>query len=607
MGDRSSSSPSDTDPRARGSARSIHRLEEGTIRQIAAGEVVERPSSVVKELIENALDAGATEVQVRISGGGLGLIEVADNGQGIPIGDFPLVFERHATSKLRDAAELPSVSTLGFRGEALASIAAVAHVHLLSRCEGTTNAFEMEVEPGSSFAAPRPAARARGTTLAVRDLFFNTPARRKFLRSAATESLKIADVLEQLYLASPGVALVLSSDGRELARYPRTDSLAEAAVHAFGNEFVENSFRFSGSGGPGTWIEGVASQPALHRGNSSRIQFAVNGRAFVSRPLMEVLRSAYLDLIPKGRYPLALVHFTVEGDGVDVNVHPSKREVRFRWEEELRSSLRSAVVSGMGGARRSSVPLPREPPMRGTLGPSPPRVEPARQSRLFEGEEPPVSAKAPATVDGGAPTTSSLLILGQVGALYVVAEPTDGRGVLVLVDAHAASERIIYERLLKSSPEGVQELLSPVPLQLTARQAEVLAGAESELNAMGFRIASFGGRTYRVSGVPSLLHHRTDPRRLLGVLDEIDQGEGLKARTELHDRVVKTVACHMAIRAGDILSLPEMERLLAELYVTKNNFTCPHGRPIMVTLRRDDLDKWFHRPTPRSRTPAMKR
>ena len=576
----------------------IHRLDESTVRQIAAGEVVERPASVVKELVENALDAGATQIRISLERGGLDLIEVADDGQGISRSDFPLLFERHATSKLQSPEQLLTVGTLGFRGEALASIAAVAHVGVASRPEGASTAYSMDVGPGRSYEEPRPVARAPGTTLAVRDLFHNVPARRKFLKSVPAETQRITEIVEHLYLATTSVSFQLTSDGGEVLRFPPAKSLTEAATNAFGVEFAERCFTFSGSGGPGTWVDGVVSHPSLTRGNSGRLLFAVNGRPIVSRPLVEALRSAFLDIIPKGRYPLGLVHLQIEGEGVDVNVHPSKREVRFRWEEELRSSLRSLVVSNLQEAGRSSLPPP-SPPASVVLPLSPPPPPPGVQQTLSAPGGSGIATEVRPTVRGTS-VQPKLILLGQVGALYIVGERDDGQGLLVLIDAHAASERVIYERLVTETAPAHQDLLVPTDIDLTPRQATVFARARDDLREMGFQVEHFGGSRYRVSAIPSFFWHRVEPSRISQVLDELGEADARKVRSELRERVAKTLACHMAIRAGDALTLEEMERLVKELYGARDTFTCPHGRPIMISLRRDELDKWFHRPTVRN-------
>ncbi len=582
--------------------RPIRKLDEATIREIAAGEVVERPASVVKELVENSLDAGARSVEVRIEQGGLALIEVADDGSGLPAAEFPLAFERHATSKLVDASHLAEVSTLGFRGEALASIAAVARVRFASRVSGK-EAHEMEVEAGHE-SPLRPTARAPGTTVTVRDLFFNTPARRKFLRSVAAETLQVADVVERLYLANPSVTLTLSVDGKERARYPRAGTLREAAAQALGPEFAERAFEFQGIGGPGVWVEGVASHPSVTRGTSSRLIFSANGRAIASRAMLDGLRAAYFDLIPRGRYPLAAVRLTVEPGYVDVNVHPTKREVRFQDESEIREALRTLVRSHLQSAPLpSGVPF-RAPPSPGTR-PAPDLSYRSAAQRTLSGIPAPVAAAGeapPAPSEEVFRVASTLMgrplglrVLGQVGDLFIVAESPDQEGALVVVDAHAASERVAFERLRATTAPGQQELLVPVELELTPRQASTWNSHRESILAMGFSVEPFGGNHYRVLAVPAFLWHRVDARRLAGLLDELADGEKTEARENLHDRVAKTVACHMAIRGGDPLTLEEMRHLLEELASTPDHFTCPHGRPVMVSLPRAELNRWFHR------------
>jgi DNA mismatch repair protein MutL len=605
-----------TVPAGPAASQRIHRLDESTVRQIAAGEVVERPASVVKELIENSLDAGAREIRVTVEGGGTELIEVSDDGWGIPEEEFALAFERHATSKLRDAASLPNVTTLGFRGEALASIAAVSRARLTSRASGSEEAHEMVVEAGKR-SLPHSAARSVGTTVEVRDLFFNTPARKKFLKTPGTESLRIADLVERVYMANPSVTFVLFSGGKEVARYPAAASLKEAATNVFGEEFLERSFGFSGTGGPGIWVEGIASHPALTRGTSTRIALAINGRAIFSRPLTEALRSAYLDIIPRGRYPLALVHLKVEAGYVDVNVHPTKREVRFQWEEELRNSLRSLVRSHLDLAPRTSPanrpavprptasrlsPAPSQGTLKGYLGPELAGLEP-------RGVQAPVGVSVTHVLgEAHGVTRSPITILGQIGDLYIVGElagdaspgEKESAPSMVLIDAHAASERVVYERLKGTELVSHQDLLAPVEMELTPRQIETWKLFQGEIAMMGFVVEPFGGRSFRVHAVPSFMWHRVQPERLLAVLDELSEGNEAEVRESLHERVAKTVACHMAIRGGDAMTMGEMKRLLEELYDTPENFTCPHGRPIMVTISREELNKWFHRPSART-------
>lgn len=598
--------------------RRIRRLDERTVHEIAAGEVIERPASVAKELVENAMDAGAHDIRVRWAEGGLSLLEVADDGMGIAAQDLPVAFERHATSKLEDARDLPQVRTLGFRGEALAAIAAVSKVRVVTRTPESPEAVEAVVEAGR-LEGPRPAARAPGTTMEVRDLFFNTPARRKFLKSAATESLRITETMESLYLSHPDVAFHLLPDGREPTDLPAVGSLREAAARVFGTGFLERAFEFQGAGGPGLWIRGVASHPGFSRGTARGIVVVVDGRVITSKALQDGVRFAYREVLPQGRFPAVLLHLTTEPGRVDVNVHPTKKEVRFEKESELRECLhnllraqlrdqpreitpavRGEVADLFGSSRRGNLAAAS----RSEVAPTPSIV--GHQSVLPDlegtasGSFPPLAPSLGAGEGGtrvpGTSVHPPLRLLGQVGALYVVAEDASAPGTLVLIDAHAASERVIYERLRANEPAARQELLVPLDLELTSRQRRALEVYGTELERAGFGVEPFGPGRYRLRAVPFFRGHRARPEGVQRLLDELADGGRSAPADPLREKVAKSAACHMAIRGGDALSFPEMSRLLSELYACPESFTCPHGRPIMVTFPRERVDRWFLRP-----------
>ncbi len=591
----------------------IRRLDDSTIRLIAAGEVVERPASVVKELVENAIDAGGRVLQVGIGEGGLARIEVADDGRGIPRDDLPLLFQRHATSKLRSGDGLPAVTSLGFRGEALASIGAVSRVRLTTRTPGEPQGYTVTMEGGSP-AVIASAARSPGTTLEVRDLFYQTPARRKFLRTPASEGLRTVQMLQRIYLAHPGIDLTFSQDGEVRFRLPPAPDLRSAGREVFPDALGEGAFPFQGSGGPGLWVEGVASPPSFSRGNADGIVLLVNGRPFFSRSLQEGIRFAYRELLPRGRYPVVVVHLQADPSRVDVNVHPTKREVRFQDEPALRDALQhllhgtlqdqpraSALSPGASGPLPFLLPQPSGPSSKDPVvsfpvplalgGWSPPRDLSHYGGGPGPGPEAPRGATLPAT--GVHP---ALRLLGQVGRLYLVAERLDPPGSLVLVDAHAASERIVYERVKHEGPPSHQDLLSPRDLSFTPVQAAAWEVYGEALSRLGFRVEPFGNGLWRVRSLPSFRGRVARPETLGPLLEELAAGNPGAPAEELTERLAKSVACHLAIRGGDALSLEEMERLLRELYACPESFTCPHGRPIMVTVPRSRLDRWFHRP-----------
>jgi DNA mismatch repair protein MutL len=585
--------------------RAIRRLDAATVARIAAGEVVEGPASVVKELVENAYDAGATEVRVELWGGGIDRIRVSDDGIGIPPPELPLAVERHATSKLAEAEELEEIRTLGFRGEALASIASVSHLAIVSRPPGADSAHGVRLGGGTpieEFVEGRPP----GTTVEVRDLFFNTPARRKFLRGAPAEQVEIARLVGALYLARPGVALTLASEGEELGHYPRTDALADAAVRVIGEELLDHPLEGRsvplGPGGPNASF--VLGRPTLSRSSFGALYVSVNGRVVQSRPLQAAVRLAYDDYLPKGRYPVGAVHLEVELARVDVNVHPTKREVRIAREREVAEGLRRAVRSALQAGAGAAEAGPR--PIRPFYPPSVPSAPPAASNVAGAVWEAPGSARRTATarleeLEGprsvpSAPGHPRLKLLGSLFRLYWVAESEDA---LILVDQHAASERVVYEALRSEGRLARQTLVQPVTVPLTARQAAAWKANRSEIEAGGYDVEPFGGSAYRVASTPVYRGHLARADSLPALLDEIADGGRGSAPAGWVERRAASIACHAAVRGGDEIRAEEMGRILDALYrLPDASYACPHGRPILVRLDRRRLDQWFLRSPP---------
>jgi DNA mismatch repair protein MutL len=581
-----------------GSPRPIRRLDEETVRRISAGEVVERPASVVKELVENAVDAGATEVRVRLEGGGIETIAVDDDGTGIRPEDLPLALERYATSKLERPEDLEVVTTLGFRGEALAAIGAVSHLRILSRPAALGEAHGISWVAGQA-AGRFEEGRAPGTSVEVRDLFFNTPARRKFLHAAASEQVEVAATIERLYLARPTVGLTLSNEHGELLRLPPSRTLHDAAARVLGPEFIAQSYALrQGTGAPVTF-RGILSRPALSRSNAQGLYLSVNGRVVQSRLLAQSVRQAYTDYLPRGRFPLGIVHLDVEPTAVDVNVHPTKREVRIARERDvadaLRRSVRDALVATPQIADRPAAPAepePMEPFGRGPL--APPAVggtastasEPVAVQRRLDA--PGVPATVPAT--GRHP---ALRLIGPIFDLYWLAE-SDGS--LILLDQHAASERVLFEQLRASGRLARQELVAPVRLELGPRRAEVLALHADDVRRAGFDVEPFGAGAYRILAVPSYRGRRVRAEQLLALLDEVGDGGRATVPDGIAERTNASIACHAAIRAGDVVAAEEIQRVVEALYaLPEASYACPHGRPILLRFPRGRVDRWFLR------------
>ena len=560
--------------------------------RIAAGEVVERPASVVKELVENSLDAGATHISVEIRGGGLDAIRVVDNGEGIPPDEVELALQRFATSKL-SADSLDGIATLGFRGEALPSIAAVSTMSLLSRKAEQPGGVLVETEQGRVVRSG-PQASPTGTSVGVKGLFRNFPARLKFMKSASVEASRVRALLHQLALAYPDAAFHLEIDGRTAFSCPGSGDLRDACSAVYGaktaRSLLEVAYPDASSEGA-VVVKGLVSPPDISRSNRSSINLIVNRRWIQSRTLTFALEEAYHGFLMERRHPLAAVHISLPPEDLDVNVHPAKLEVRFLKEREVFSSLQRAVRSALV----AHAPVPTVRPNTLTSGaplapltppPSPTEGETRQALSLFAPEE-----------DGRRPQTPrevvpSLRVLGQVQNLYIVAE---GPGGVYLVDQHAAHERVLYEMVRDEIQETglqAQGLLEPVVVELSPAQEEAMEAHNDVWSRYGFHLESFGPHSLLLRGLPSFLSD-ADPREaFLSVLEDLGEG---RASGDLEESMLTSIACHSAIRAGKSLAHQEMAHLLAQLEATSQPNTCPHGRPTMVHLSAAHLEREFGR------------
>ena len=578
----------------------IQRLTPDLVAKIAAGEVIERPASVVKELVENALDAGATQVTIEVTQGGLGIIRVSDNGCGIPRDELPLAFERHATSKLLSEGDLARVASLGFRGEALPSIATVADVEVVSRPAEASGGAYLKLQNAAAVASG-PRGAPCGTTVTARGLFRRQPARLKFLRSPASEAGQIAAVVSHYALAYAEVAFTLRLDGRLSLQTPGSGDRREAVAAVYGAAVASAMLPLpKPEGDEYANIGGLVSPPGLTRANRTYISLFINRRWVRSRTLTFAVEEAYRGLLMTGRFPIAVLEITLPPEEVDVNVHPTKAEVRLRCEREvftiLQRRVRRALID-QAPAPQARVGAWTAPAGAPGAAPRPvPAVTPTQDrhlasSRPTDRQAAPAGGSKPQEV---APLLSRLPLLravGQVGATYIVAEGPEG---MYLIDQHAAHERILYERLL-SKPAGqaeVQGFLQPVPVDLAPHQEQALQAAAEALVEQGFSLEPFGGRTYLLRAAPSLLASQDAGRALVEFLDMLTRED---SPADPRERVAASLACHAAIRASQTLSQEEMRELVKQLEETQMPGTCPHGRPTMIHLSAEALAKEFRR------------
>lgn len=571
----------------------IRKLPSDVSNRIAAGEVIERPSSVVKELVENSLDANATRIEISVVEGGKSRILIEDDGTGIPAAELPLAVESFATSKIASVSDIDSIDTLGFRGEALASIAAVSMLTIASRTGNESVGREIRWR-GGTVEGEQPIARNRGTAVDVRDLFFNLPARRRFMSSGTGELRRISSLVQAFALAAPGTAFFLRDGDREIFSC-RASSPDERIAAVLGGGVFEQLCFFEGGAGIRT-VRGYASLPALTRGNRTAQHFFVNGRHVRDRMLGHAVRQAYESLIPSDRFPVVILFLELPGSEVDVNVHPTKSEIRFRGERDLHRTVVEAIRAAVGGVGntdetissvyRGLIPdgeIVSSGHRRGEGG----AVQNVLPFSGTAGREAGETYDQPDSLfDGNAPDEASPHLYWQLHHSFILIQI---RGGMVVIDQHAAHERILYneaKRNLAGERPVVQTLLFPATIDLSPEEFDRFRELGDMLPALGFEAEPFGGRAIIIRGIPAGVRNWDDGLLFRDILSERSTGlEGF----------LRTYSCKAAVKAGDPLSPAEMQSLADRLFATEAPFTCPHGRPTMLRVTLADLEKRFLR------------
>ena len=616
----------------------IRLLSEDVASQIAAGEVVERPASVVKELIENALDAQAKTINVEIEGGGRNLIRVSDDGVGIPANEVELAFARHATSKITSADDLFSVSTLGFRGEALASIASVSRTSMITRAQTENDGTQIKFE-GATLVNKNVIGAPQGTVITVENLFFNVPARLKFLKSEVSERGHISNLITRYAMAYSNVRFRLNFDNRNVFQSSGNGDLREVMINVYGVDIARQMIELTtdpldfpsppvaDADDSDEWpkalhekpnfqyqtskiqVSGFISPPSLNRSNRKEITLFVNGRWVQDMRLSAAVMQAYHTMLMVGRYPIVLIMMQVPAPDVDVNVHPAKAEVRFRKSDEAFSSVERAVRRTL----TQRAPVPQIQPSQWSVNSEqwtvgsgqnfssiPPRfdadsIPPAYQSEISNQQSVITNYQLP-TGQQPLPSTNVplLRVIGQIGSAYIVAEGPDG---LYLVDQHAAHERVLYEAFSlqhAANQMASQPLLDPVAVEVTPAAAAMLNSQIETLNHLGFTIEQFGGNTFLVRSLPMVLG-KIDPARAVRVFVEDFEEDETPLAAEVEARLIARVCKRAAVKAGQTLSMQEQLELIRRLESCQSPRTCPHGRPTMIHLSVDMLEKQFGR------------
>lgn len=604
-------------------SNTIHVLDASTIDKIAAGEVIERPASIVKELVENAIDAGADRITVDITEGGIRQIRVTDNGSGIAAESVPLAFLRHATSKIEQADDLLAVDTLGFRGEALASIAAVSKVEMITKTKDEDTGTKIEIEGGKQISL-QPVGAPEGTSVTVRQLFYNVPVRRKFLKTAMTEAVHVHEVMEQLALSHPSIAFVFVTNGQEKLVTGGSGDTHETLMRIFGPSIGRHMLPVHAEKGSMT-LEGLTGAPAVSRGNRAQEVFFVNQRIVRSPALTKALEEAYKGYTMQHRFPICALYLSVAPDEVDINIHPTKSEVRFTKPQEVSELVREAVaevLAGGGLVEQVSAPRPAQPR---SVAPAPAKQPPAdapeeekldyfmdqmraRVQAYHEQATPAAQAIEARAAEENAGeqltifkeetqqnATHSYRLLGQLFGTYWLVESDQ---TLYIVDQHAAHEKILFEQTMEALRQ--REILSqrvspPIVVHLTPRQEELLSAYRDHFVQLGYDIEDFGERTVALSAVPSNLFSLSGERLFTEILDQAREEIDSRMAPEIIREKIASLSCKAAVKGNTTMDARQMDTLLKRLFELDNPYHCPHGRPTMIAMTRAELDKKFKR------------
>lgn len=574
-------------------------LSENLVNQIAAGEVIERPSSVVKELVENSIDSGADRILVDVKDGGKTFIKVTDNGCGMSRTDLEMALQRHATSKIGSEADLWRIKTMGFRGEALASIASVSKMVLKSKPAGDVGGAMIECNGGDMVSATE-VGMSDGTVIEVYDLFFNTPARQKYLKKDSTELGQITSVMNNIALANPSIAFKLIHNGKVVFDLSPVTDLISRVRDVFGVATADAMIPVF-YGGSSFQIEGFVGKPALSRSTTKHQYFFVNGRYIQHFVLAHSIKSAFHSMLMENKKPVFVINITIDPSLIDVNVHPRKLEVRFEDQQRMIRTMYSCVKAAL--EKESLTPLGITESKR-YMSDSFPKSEPVKgdvqdaisfsKEFLAERDTQQIKQTSLPTSMSDEEEEEAMKAISQVSESYIVAQDSGG---LVLIDQHAAHERIRYEQLMdqyENEQKAVQPLLVPLQIEFSGEEAGVIEGNKDIFVGLGFDIEPFGGNTFVVNGVPAFLSGEDAQQVIKGVLDDL-LNESKPSRVQGFEEVINYMSCRSAIKFGQKLSLGEMQVLIDDMGKLKRPYTCPHGRPTMISLTLSELEKMFGR------------
>lgn len=559
-------------------------LDDAVVTKIAAGEVIERPASVVKELVENSIDAGAKRISIEVKDGGKRSIRVTDDGCGMDKNDAKLSLERHATSKLMNIDDLFSIRTLGFRGEALPSIASISKFEMITGDGGSVGT--KLIAEGGKLKSQEGVGTPKGTSVTVDDLFFNTPARLKFQKSKTTELSNITEIVSKFILSNPQISFALKSDGKEIMSSIGSGKQLDTIAAVYGVDMSKAMLKVEGEIG-NVKVHGYATQPVITKSDRYGESFFVNGRFIRNALLSRALEEAYRTLIPGNKYPIAAIFIDIDPADVDVNVHPTKREIKFSRPDVAMKAVTSAVSKALGkveadtgsrqfGEDRSYQSGGWKPEMIKIFGEmtNDPAFAEASAGRQFQ------------------VTNEQTGKLFQLDLTYIIMAKGED---LVMIDQHAAHERIMYEKIKNRIITGTQSLLVPKTLEIEPREYALISGGLKEISELGFNIEAFGKNTIIIRGIPAALKIQNIDSAISGIVSELSSSFKIKSIDERREAVCKMMACKSAVKAGDKLSYDEMEGLVNELYATGNPTTCPHGRPTLAVISKANLEKMFGR------------